>query len=57
MKENKEMNDLLENMNKCIIEIEIRDKIYYQIEKLDFLEKKGFYNRYPDYIFKQKNDI
>lgn len=50
------MEDLLERMNECIIQIAIRDKIYHKIEKLEFLKKKGFYDKYPDYIFKDKND-
>jgi hypothetical protein len=50
-KQNKDLNKLLESINKCCIEIAKRDNLDVKFKKLEFLEKEGFYNNYPANLF------
>jgi hypothetical protein len=53
MKElNQEQKDLLEKINKCCIEIAKKNNYNIKFDKIEFLEKKGFYNDYSPDLFK-----
>jgi hypothetical protein len=53
MKElNQEQKDLLEKINKCCIEIAKKNNYNIKFDKIEFLEKKGFYDYYSPDLFK-----
>jgi len=47
-----EKKDLLEKINKCCIEIAKKNNYNIKIDKIKFLEKKGFYKDYSTNLFK-----
>lgn len=44
--------DLLEKINKCCIEIAKKNNYNIKFDKIEFLEKKGFYKDYSPDLFK-----
>lgn len=42
----KELQDILEKINETCILLANRDNLDVKFTKLDFLEEKGFYNKY-----------
>lgn len=49
-----DMKDLLRNMNDCMIKLAQQQNLQYSLEKLDFLEKEGFYDDKPPHLFQDK---
>lgn len=47
-----EQKDLLEKINKCCIEIAKKNNYNIKFDKIEFLEKKGFYKDYYPDLFK-----
>lgn len=47
----KELRDILEKINETCILIANRDNLDIKFTKLDFLEEKGFYNKYDSKMF------
>jgi ribosomal protein S8 len=46
-----EMINLIENINKCCIEIIKKNNSKIKLKKIDSLEKKGFYDEYSNELF------
>lgn len=46
-----ELQEVMENINRTCIAIANRDKLDIKFNKLDFLEKKGFYDKYDPNLF------
>tara|TARA_B110000259_G_C13705257_1_gene278091 strand:- start:56 stop:220 length:165 start_codon:yes stop_codon:yes gene_type:complete len=47
-----EHKELLEKINKCCIEIAKKNNYNIKFDKIQFLEKKGFYENYSKDLFK-----
>jgi hypothetical protein len=47
----KELQEVMENINRTCIAIANRDKLDIKFNKLGFLEEKGFYNKYDPKLF------
>jgi hypothetical protein len=47
----KELQDILEKINETCILLANRDNLDVKFTKLDFLEEKGFYNKYDPKMF------
>ena len=47
------MKDLLRNINECCIKINQQKGLNCTFNKLDFLEKESFYDKFPDTEFKE----
>jgi len=47
----KELEEILENINSTCIAIANRDKLDIKFQKLEFLEEKGFYDKYNSKLF------
>jgi hypothetical protein len=55
MKElNKDMEDLLRNINECCIKINEQKNLNCTFNKLDFLDKELFYDKFPNTKFYEK---
>lgn len=52
-----DMKDLLRNINECCIKINEQKNLNCSFKKLDFLEKDGFYNAFPDTKFYDTTDL
>lgn len=46
-----ELKDILKKINECCIKISEQKNLNCTFEKLDFLEKEGFYEQYPNTKF------
>jgi hypothetical protein len=46
-----EIKEVLKNINICCIKISEQKKLNCKFEKLEFLEKEGFYKQYPNTKF------
>ncbi len=47
----KELQEVMENINRTCIAIANRDNLDIKFNKLGFLEEKGFYNKYDPNLF------
>jgi hypothetical protein len=47
----KELQDILEKINETCILLANKDNLDVKFTKLDFLEEKGFYNKYDPKMF------
>jgi hypothetical protein len=47
----KKLQDILEKINETCILLANRDSLDVRFTKLDFLEEKGFYNKYDPKMF------
>lgn len=45
------MKNVLRKINECVAKIAEQKNITHSLEKVDFLEKEGFYADKPDYLF------
>ena len=52
-----DMKELLRNINECCIKINEQKNLNCSFKKLDFLEKDGFYNAYPNTKFYDTTDL
>jgi hypothetical protein len=52
----KSMKNVLRNINECLCKIAKQNNMNHSLEKIEFLEKEGFYNDYPDNLFVKKYD-
>lgn len=52
----KSMKNVLRNINECLCKIAQKNNIDHSLEKLEFLEKEGFYNDKPHNLFVKKYD-
>lgn len=52
-----DMKDLLRNINECCIKINEQKNLNCSFKKLDFLEKDGFYNAFPNTKFYDTTDL
>ena len=52
-----DMKELLRNINECCIKINEQKKLNCSFKKLDFLEKDGFYNAFPNTKFYDTTDL
>jgi hypothetical protein len=57
MKElNEDMKNLLKNINLCCIKINEQNNLNCTFNKLDFLEKESFYDKFPNTKFHMINE-
>jgi hypothetical protein len=49
-----DMKELLKNINLCCIKINEKKNLNCTFNKLDFLEKESFYDKFPNTNFEKK---
>lgn len=51
-----DMKETIKNLNECLIKIAENSNLTNSLEKIDFLEKEGFYKDKPEYLFIDNQD-